>query len=279
MSMKHIERERVPIECPNPKCVATGWVPINQLDRQMVCKDCGTRFYLDRTGNQLCIGERPKKFVDPLETKTVVMAKPDLAEKAFTGWDHLPAKVKKGIKTGFVAAAAIVLLSWIWIAFLRPGPKLPKELSERVTYLVRNIVKEDLDAIWPLVSSGTEGDLKPWLQRIRPKTWTKKMVGYKMEQKILVQNLKQKKGCIEVRIDSPMNPQSEPEPESKVAAVTPVSKNDKESDDEEPAPKPAPQPASKPQAGPKPVVFKTFWVLDSDRGWLFDATDSLKGQG
>jgi hypothetical protein len=278
MAMKHIERERVPIECPNPKCVATGWVPINQLDRQMVCKDCGTRFYLDRTGNQLCIGERPKVFVDPLETKTVVMAKPDLAERAFTGWDRLPAKVKKGIKTGLMSAAAIVLLSWIWIAFLRPGPKLPKELSERVVYLVKNLVKEDLDAIWPMVNSGTEGDLKPWIRRVRPKTWTKKMVGYKMDQKILVQNLKQKKGCIEVRIDSPMNPQTEPEPEPKVAEATPASKNDKEADDDEeqPAPKPAPPPAPKPPAGPRPVVFKTVWVFDSDRGWLFDPTESSK---
>jgi hypothetical protein len=277
--MKHIERERVPIECPNPKCVATGWVPINQLDRQMVCKDCGTRFYLDRTGNQLCIGERPKVFVDPLEMKTVVMAKPDLAEKAFTGWDRLPAKVKKGIKTGFVSAAAIVLLSWIWIAFLRPGPKLPKELRDRVSYLVRNVVKEDLDAIWPMVNSGTEGDLKAWIQRVRPKTWTKNMVGYRMDQKIVLQSLKQKKGCIEVSVDSPMNPQTDPEPEPKAAAATPTSKNDQGSDDDEeqPAPKPAPPP--KPQAGPKPVVFKTFWVLDSDRGWLFDATESLKGQG
>jgi len=277
--MKHIERERVPIECPNPKCVATGWVPINQLDRQMVCKDCGTRFYLDRTGHQLCIGERPKVFVDPLETKTVVMAKPDLAEKAFTGWDRLPAKVKKGIKTGLLSAAAIVLLSWIWINFLRPGPKLPKDLSERVTYLVKNIVKEDLDAISPMVSYGTERDLKPLIQRIRPKTWTKKMAGYKMDQKVLVQNLKQKKGCIEVRVDSPMNPQSDPDSEPKAAAPTPGSKSDKESDDEEqPAPKPAP-PVPKLQSGPKPVVFKTYWVLDSDRGWLLDASESLKGQG
>lgn len=277
--MKHIERERVPIECPNRRCVATGWVPINQLDRQMVCKDCGTRFYLDRTGNQLCIGERPKVFVDPLKTKTAVMAKPDLAERAFTGWDRLPARVKKGIKTGFILAAAIVLLSWIWIAFLRPGPKLPKELNERVTYLVKNIVREDLDAIRPMVNTGTEGDLKPLIQRIRPKTWTKQMVGYRMEQKVLVQNLKQKKGCIEVRVDSPMNPQSDLEPEPKVAAPTPASKSDEETEVEEPpAPKPAPPPP-KSQSGPKPIVFKTFWVLDSDRGWLLDASESLRGQG
>ncbi len=273
--MKHVERERVPIECPNPKCVATGWVPIKQLDRQLVCRECGSRFYMDRTGNALVIGERPKVFVDPLDLRTIVIKKPDLAEKAFAKWDRLSPRVKLRVRIGTASVAAVLLLSWVWLAFLRPGPNVPKDLNERVDYVVKNIVRQAPDQILPIVLEGTEGDLKSWIRRVRPKTWPKDMLTYSMERHIVFQNLKSKQGCVEVVIKSYYNPLPDPEPEKPASAGEATGKEQEETQEEgevattKPAKPPEPP-------GPKPVVFKTFWSLDRDRGWLLDASQSFK---
>jgi hypothetical protein len=272
--MKHIERERVPLECPNPKCSATGWVPINQLDRQMVCRECGTRFYMNRTGHELVIGERPRVFIDPLATTTVVISKPDLVERVFTRWDRLSYRVKTRIRIGLASVGAIALVAWVWIAYLRPGPKLGDDLNTRVTHVVKSIVNQAPEEILPIVLEGTEGDLKRWIQKVRPKTWPKKMPTYKMNRHILFQNLKAKQGCVEVRIDSRYNPLPEPEPAKPAEEGKAHDNKDEETEEENEVvtTKPA-KPAEPP--GPRPVVFKTYWSLDKERGWLLDATACL----
>jgi hypothetical protein len=276
-AMKRVERERLPIECPNPKCTATGWVPIGQLDRQLVCRECGARFYLDRTGHQLVMGERPKVFADPLELKALVITKPDLAEKAFTTWDRLPLRVKKTIRAVLASALAVFLMSWVWAAYLRPAPKIPKDLNGRVSYLVKNVVRVDSSQIRPLILPRTEGDLKQWILRTRPKTWPKILTVFKVETKILYQSMKSKKACVEIKVDSPMNPETEPQPVETANAAEGAGQKQAPGSVESETHQAAQPPDTPPR--PKPVVFRTFWTLDGDQGWLLDAAESLRNAG
>jgi hypothetical protein len=276
-AMKYVERERLPIECPNPKCTATGWVPIGQLDRQLVCRECGARFYLDRTGHQLVIGERPKVLADPLELKAVAIAKPDLAEKAFTKWDRLPLRVKKTIRAVLASALAVFLLSWVWAAYLRPAPKMPKDLNGRVSHLIKNIIRVDGRQILPMVLTGTEGDLKQWIFRVRPKSWPKTLTVFKVQSRILYQSMKSKKACVETKVDSPMNPETEPQPVETANAREGASQEQAPGSAASETHKAAQPPNAPPR--PKPVIFRTFWTLDGDRGWLLDAAESLRNAG
>lgn len=201
--MAEVERSRLPVACPNFKCGAVGWVPVNRLDRQLVCRTCGTRFYMDSVGSEMKVGERPEKFEDPLKIAPPPKISPNLIEKAEKRWRRLPQNTRAVMQKSAMGIVLVGLSVWIYASFFIRGPKLPKSLGERALYVMKAFARNQREPIVFISAPETVGDIKQWMVKARPPTWPRTIITPIFTVKIVNQNPKAGKAVVQVDMEAP----------------------------------------------------------------------------
>ena len=201
--MAEVERSRLPVACPNLKCGAVGWIPVNRLDRQLVCRTCGTRFYMDSVVSEMKVGERPEKFEDPLKIAPPPKIRPNIIEKAEKRWRRLPPKARAVVQTSAMGIVIVGLSVWIYASFFIRGPKLPKSLGERALYVMKAFARNQREPIVFISAPETVGDIKQWMVKARPPTWPRSIITPIFTVKIVNQNPKAGKAVVQVDMEAP----------------------------------------------------------------------------
>jgi hypothetical protein len=289
----------LPIACPNPKCGEVGWVPINRLDRQLVCRACGTRFYMDQMGSNMTIGERPDVFVDPFFTAAPERYRPNLIERVERAYSGLSARSRKILKAVIATPVLAGACLWVYVAYLKPGPKVPngKDLNARAVFVVKAFSNDNPQAILDVSASGSLGDAKAWIRKAKPPTWPRIIRLPKAKVRVLNQSAKSAKAAVAVEIENPSAPEQPPTLpvtapagaetkggegsaqrakgkaiKSKKAGATKAGEAPSTGEPEELEPA-ATEEIPKPEP-PKPLKFGLYWVLQGDQ-WFLDLKTTL----
>jgi hypothetical protein len=279
-------RAALPVDCP--KCGERGWVPLNRLDRQLACKQCRTKFYLDSTGKQFLIGKRPAKLLNPLEfIYDPRRWRPDFAEKAFLWWARRSRGTRMAVKGIFWATVLALLLAPLGRYYLRPRPKFPPTLNERAVYVVSAFARNDRDRLEAISVPATRGDLNNWLAKARPAHWPKSIPS--VQAKVMVVRQTPKRAVVRAEIERPLpTPPPPPPPEAEAG------EEEMPADQEKAAPESSGEPEQSGQDKPEPteegegmpppekpkeaekLTLMLYWLRDVEAGWMLDLAETLK---
>ncbi|GAC1472758.1 MAG: hypothetical protein NVSMB9_20380 [Isosphaeraceae bacterium] len=278
--MKEVEKNRIPVPCPNVKCDFVGWILLDHLDRQLICRSCGTRFHMDGMGSEMRIGERPQKFEDPFKVPPPPKYRPNIVEMVEKLYNKIPARHQKRVKqlTGVLLLA--VLASLTYVQFFRPGPKLPESLPDRALYVVKALARNDREKIKNIADPATLKDLEQWVKRARPASWPRSDFLPRATVKVGSQNMKKGKAFVVARIEpipaaaSPSPPAPEESEAGKEKSQTEEGKTSpSELDEHQDGTQASKEELSTPEPE-KPDELLLNWVFLDEEWWL-DLTASL----
>jgi hypothetical protein len=193
-------------------------VPINRLDRQLVCKVCGAQFYLDPCGANLVLGERPKDLLASHQHHIRYgKVKKLWVERLEEKWRALPRKTRTAVKSGLAGVAALIVLLMILVPALRPRPKFPKDLNQRAVLVATAFIRGDRDRLAALTEPSSRRYLDEWLEKARPPEWGKSHPLLQIATTILSNNPRSSRATVSVSLSEPQAPPPPPEMEAEGA--------------------------------------------------------------
>jgi hypothetical protein len=136
------------------------------LGGQLVCRPCGTKFYIDASGHY-ALGMRPANLRAPDSFEPLSPRK-----NAFRGvelLERLPAPARVPLLVGVLVVACSLLVR-AWSASMRSAD-LPDTLEGRATLVAESFARDQAQDIELLRANGSRAQLRKWIDSARPDHW------------------------------------------------------------------------------------------------------------
>lgn len=250
------------LPCCCPECGTEGRARMDQLGRQLSCKQCGARFYLD-AGGDLVIGDRAR--VDsgrgsPWPAASYGRREPNFVERLADRGSRNPGPF------AIALGAAALLVAIGWVLWTKTGPAMPPTLEGRATYAAEAFAHESRDRLRALATSGTARDVEAWLNLVRPRFWQGKIRDVRITVSVAQQD--GRKATVRAHLAVPGGPDATDPPPA-------------ETSDSVVATKPPPHPAeggagTKIAADGRQIDLMMFWERSASGGWRLDGARTFK---